>query len=135
MFESLYEKLRLRQRTSAMNRRGAQKNADAIIDIDTLEKLINRAGMRCEWCGTRVTEDDVEIDHIFPFRIKSSNALDNLAISCPDCNRRKAEKHPAKFAQEQVNAGVQTQLIERILKEYDIPPSQQRGLFTDLDDA
>jgi hypothetical protein len=31
--------------------------------------------------------------------------------------------------------GIQTQLIERILKEYDMPPSQQMGLFTDFDEA
>lgn len=51
----------------------------------------------CHWCGARC--ETYEIDHIVPLSKGGQHKLDNLAISCPTCNRRKGARCPVEFAQ------------------------------------
>lgn len=52
------------------------------------------AGGRCAYC--RSHEDlmgiSFEIDHVIPLSEGGATALDNLCLSCPTCNRYKANK-------------------------------------------
>lgn len=48
-----------------------------------------RAGFRCEYCQTsqRVTGQAMHVEHIDP---RGGDHLDNLCLSCPNCNLSKA---------------------------------------------
>ncbi|MBL7805912.1 MAG: HNH endonuclease [Saprospiraceae bacterium] len=58
----------------------------------SLRNLVaERAAFRCEYC--RILESDFydafQIDHIISQKHGGATELDNLAFSCPDCNRYK----------------------------------------------
>ena len=46
---------------------------------------------KCLWCGADVG-DDYHVDHMEPLSLGGSDGPENLAISCPDCNRKKHNK-------------------------------------------
>lgn len=53
--------------------------------------VTERASFRCEYC--RIYQDDsydiFEVDHIRSLKHGGATHADNLALSCPDCNRHK----------------------------------------------
>lgn len=123
----------LKKYAAAMNQRAASKGASGRVTAEILRSLILESAGKCGWCDVSVVKADFEIDHIETLSHGGSNDATNLAITCPDCNRRKAEKHPATFAQEQIaQSGITTLLISRILTFYNITSApQQRSLFGD----
>lgn len=54
-------------------------------------QVIENAGLRCEYC--RLHQDYAyhshEIDHIYAEKHGGTTELDNLCLSCADCNRHK----------------------------------------------
>jgi 5-methylcytosine-specific restriction protein A len=48
--------------------------------------VIEQAGGQCEYCGRRLTEKEVEIDHVIPVTRGGRSNLGNLAAACGDCN-------------------------------------------------
>ena len=51
-----------------------------------------RAGKRCEYCGLDQADSplaSLHIEHIIPRIHGGTDALDNLALACIDCNLRK----------------------------------------------
>jgi hypothetical protein len=115
-----------------LNARGgeAQISADMLRDV-----ILSCAGM-CGWCGRSVVGRDIEIDHIIPLMRGGAHRADNLAVSCPDCNRRKAGKHPGRFAAEiAAETGQVTALVARVLAHYGMDAPRQASLFGDRDDS
>ena len=55
-------------------------------------KLVISDGRRCAYCG--LEEVPLEIDHIIPKSRGGANRLQNLALSCKECNSVKANKLP-----------------------------------------
>jgi hypothetical protein len=53
--------------------------------------IIEQAGRRCEYCGRRLADAEIEIDHIVPVTRGGGGSLSNLACSCKDCNRSKSD--------------------------------------------
>ena len=55
-------------------------------------EVVRRAGNRCEYC--RIHQEDAaarhQVDHVIAEKHGGATALDNLALSCLPCNRRKA---------------------------------------------
>jgi hypothetical protein len=55
-------------------------------------EVIRRAGNRCEYC--RIHQDDTasrhQVDHVIAEKHGGQTDLDNLALSCLLCNRRKS---------------------------------------------
>lgn len=55
-------------------------------------EVVRRADGRCEYC--RIHQDDVasrhQVDHVLSVKHGGETTLDNLALSCLTCNRRKA---------------------------------------------
>ena len=45
----------------------------------------------CQYCGS---QDELVLDHIFPFSRGGSNEADNLQVLCRDCNARKSDSIP-----------------------------------------
>ena len=62
------------------------------MDTSTRALVRERAGNRCEYC--QLHQDDsplaaLHIEHIIPKKHGGSDAMDNLALACIDCNLRK----------------------------------------------
>lgn len=123
----------LNKYATAINQRAASKGASGQVSAEILRALILESAGKCGWCDVSVVRADFEIDHIITLSHGGSNDTTNLAITCPDCNRHKAEKHPATFAQELVaRSGITTPLITRVLAFYNVDsPPYQRSLFGD----
>lgn len=119
----------------AMNARAKASQRGGIITVPLLRDRILESGGRCEWCGVSVVASAFEVDHIISLSQGGGNIPENLVVSCPSCNRRKAEKHPVHFAQEiSRTAPTITPFVEQVLKSYDLPPSVQLSLFGDEGD-
>jgi hypothetical protein len=62
------------------------------MDAATRHLVRERAGNRCEYCGLHQDHSPVaalHIEHIIPRKHGGTNAADNLALACVDCNLRK----------------------------------------------
>jgi hypothetical protein len=59
---------------------------------DVRREVIRRAGNRCEYC--LIHQDDAasrhQVDHVISEKHAGQTNLENLALSCLTCNRRKA---------------------------------------------
>jgi hypothetical protein len=62
-----------------------------MISIQIRRRVMERAAYCCEYC--RLSQEDMffafEIDHIISRKHGGSDDLDNLCLSCPDCNAYK----------------------------------------------
>lgn len=47
---------------------------------------------RCYWCLKYSPEIDCHADHIVALKLGGSHSIDNLCVSCADCNRHKHDK-------------------------------------------
>jgi len=47
----------------------------------------------CPYCGIRITQENVVIDHMDPIKLGGDNGKHNLTVACRYCNHRKAAKH------------------------------------------
>lgn len=122
----------LEQYASALNARAKQTRAAGRLSAFDLRDRILASGGRCEWCGTGLVNAAFELDHIISLKHRGSNTAENLAVACPDCNRQKSHKHPARFAAEiSVNSGRKTALVERILQFFVMEPVEQTSLFAE----
>lgn len=56
------------------------------------EWLLARHGSVCAYCGTRVPEETITLDHVRPRRGQSAyDRPDNLVLACRPCNAAKAD--------------------------------------------
>lgn len=134
-YQDKIESTALEKYAAALNARAKQYAAPGKLTATLLRDRILESGGRCEWCGAELLGSEFELDHAFSLRQRGSNDGGNLVVACPSCNRRKAEKHPARFAAEMLKeTGVTTPLISRLLQRYDIEELRQLNLF-DEDEA
>lgn len=120
----------LQRYASSMNARAKQVQAKGILTADALRDRILESGGCCEWCGEDRVNQSFELDHVISLSQQGMNTADNLVVACPDCNRRKSGKHPARFAAEIFNeTRHKTRLLSRILQDYEITPKTQLSLF------
>ena len=121
----------LRQYASALQERAKLAGAAGEVSATRLRDRILESGGRCEWCGCNLVGAEFELDHIVSLAQGGSHTPANLVVACPSCNRRKAQKHPARFAVEIYSeTGVITELLRRIFAHYQVQPSRQLPLFT-----
>lgn len=120
----------LEQYAKALNARAKQARASGRLRATDLRDRILESGGRCEWCGRMLVNADFELDHIISLKQRGSNTPENLAVACPECNRQKGQKHPARFAAEiSIRARRKTLLVERILQHYAMESHEQAALF------
>ena len=122
----------LEQYASALNARAKQARASGWLGPADLRGCILESGGRCEWCGKPVVNAAFELDHIISLKQRGSNSVENLAVACPDCNRQKGQKHPARFAAEiSLRTRRKTPLVERILGHFAMESFAQASLFAE----
>lgn len=59
------------------------------IPQDVMDKVWNRDGGKCTFCGS---QENIEFDHIIPFSKGGSNTYRNLQILCKKCNLKKSDR-------------------------------------------
>ena len=122
----------LEQYARALNARARQARASGRLSASDLRDRIFESGGLCEWCGGGLVNAAFELDHIISLKQRGSNTAANLAVACPDCNRQKGQKHPARFAAEiSLKAPVKTALVERILQHFAMDAVEQPPLFAE----
>lgn len=80
---------------------------------------------KCIHCNARMTvakngDTDFTIEHLVPKYAGGGNNLENLALSCGDCNHEKGRRHDKNFAKSRPNHSheVISALIEKRLKRF-----------------
>ncbi len=121
----------LRKYASALNLRAQAANVRGTLRLADLRGVILESGGRCRWCGASVLGAEFEIDHVLSLSRGGRNTPDNLALTCPDCNRQKSDKHPARYAAEILARGLsRTTFLSRVIEQYgDADPGAQMGMF------
>jgi hypothetical protein len=114
----------------AINSRAKQSMQPGRVTVVSLRDRILESAGKCDWCAISILQQSFEIDHLIALSTGGANAADNLAVACPNCNRSKSAKHPARFAQETyARTGIMTPLIQRVLAYYEIEANVQKSLF------
>lgn len=120
----------LRRYAAALNHRAQAQGAAGHLAPQALQDRIFQCAGVCEWCGRSIVGQPFEIDHIVSLMRGGDNTPQNLAIACPDCNRRKSHLHAARFAQQiAAQTGLVTPLVARVLAHFGVSPQVQRSLF------
>lgn len=78
---------------SKLSRRLSRAKRRAVGEISRViaQGLLEKSLGQCYICSTEFG-DKWEIDHINPIKLGGDNSLDNLAIACRSCNRKKSSK-------------------------------------------
>lgn len=135
-YQDQYDLKALKRYADALNYRARNMNAAGRITAKMLLSLILESGGRCQWCDANIVNQPFEIDHILSLVKRGSNTPDNLAVTCPDCNRRKADQSPIQFALQLVaRTGNKTLLIDHLISRYDGEMVVQQRLMFDNDSA
>lgn len=61
-------------------------------------QILERDGFRCQYCGARAPDVDLEVDHIVSVADGGTNDETNLISACFRCNRGKKAQSQPKFA-------------------------------------
>ena len=122
----------IEQYASALNARARSARARGRLSEAALRDRILACGGICEWCGVSLVGRDFELDHIISLKRRGSHTPENLVVACPDCNRQKGQKHPARFAAEiSVRARRKTALVAGILQHFSMESVEQASLFAE----
>ena len=54
------------------------------------QEVIDRDGHVCQYCGASVYGKNLHIDHVYPYSMGGKTIIDNLVVSCSECNRAKS---------------------------------------------
>lgn len=132
IYQDLLDQGALEQYAAALNARARRVGASGRLTADGLRDRILQSGGRCEWCDVSLLMAEFELDHVLSLKRGGANVAANLVLSCPDCNRRKGQKHPARFAAEIYReTGRETGLIGRVFERYAIDAARQLTLFAE----
>ena len=64
--------------------------------LNELKKLV-KMPQYCPFCGTKLSVDNAELDHIIPKSMGGEDTPENLRYVCAKCNRIKADKYNRLF--------------------------------------
>lgn len=60
----------------------------------TRHSIFERDGHRCQYCGERFAERDLNLDHVIPREQKGGTSWENIVCACVRCNSLKANRTP-----------------------------------------
>jgi hypothetical protein len=122
----------LAQYATWLNARAKAVGAVGTLDATLMRDRILESAGRCEWCNADLVGVGFELDHIVSLKQGGSNEPGNLGVACPSCNRRKARKHPVRFAAEIYSeSGQRTKLIALLLETCDVDAGRQMKMFAE----
>lgn len=77
-----------------------------------LEKMFERAGRNCIWCGRPLAARhlDSSYEHLVPQSKQGSDHSDNLLPACMDCNNRRSNVSPGEWIDTLVREGRQPRI-------------------------
>jgi 5-methylcytosine-specific restriction endonuclease McrA len=81
----------------ARNYRARKKGNGGKHTVQDVLDILNAQGHKCAYfdhCGTVLTCDNKQVDHIVPLAAGGSNGPENLQILCIACNQSKGSKDP-----------------------------------------
>lgn len=58
-------------------------------------RLIKKYGLRCFWCGKRLTPKTATIEHLLPQSKGGTHSFDNLRLACYACNHGRSRPKQA----------------------------------------
>jgi len=61
------------------------------IPIEKRKSVMKRDDFQCRLCGEVFSEQEIEIDHIFPYSLGGSDEEYNLMVTCSSCNKDKGK--------------------------------------------
>ena len=68
-----------------------KRQSDGSVTTHQIRELIADA-IKCPYCFKKMAHEEKVIDHMIPLSKKGLHSIDNLAICCADCNKRKFNK-------------------------------------------
>jgi hypothetical protein len=74
---------------------GIEYQQGTLAGYDVREYLLEKFNHRCVYCG--VMDKPLEVEHLRPRIRGGSDRIDNLAIACEDCNRKKGNQTAEEF--------------------------------------
>ncbi len=92
------EALLVSKRVRNATRRARKRDAGGSYSSDDLRQMYEQQEGLCCWCETPLLET-FHADHFVPLSKGGQNTVDNLALSCPNCNTTKACKLPLEFVE------------------------------------
>ena len=64
------------------------------LQVVTRKNIYLRDGNTCQYCGRKLSGNELTLDHIIPKSRGGRNSWDNMVSCCQDCNRRKDDRTP-----------------------------------------
>ena len=71
---------------------GVEYQRGTLYGMEVWEYLLEKFGRKCFYCGKKDTP--LEKEHILPKAKGGTDRIDNLTISCRECNIKKGNRHP-----------------------------------------
>jgi 5-methylcytosine-specific restriction endonuclease McrA len=78
--------------------------------VTAFERIAERDGPRCVWCGREPWPRDRTLDHVLPASRGGTRADENLVLACRRCNRDRRSRAAASYARERLRAGARPRL-------------------------
>jgi DNA-directed RNA polymerase subunit RPC12/RpoP len=75
----------------------------------TLQDLIQKYNYQCVWCGRKLWEQQLTIEHLCPRSKGGKGDQQNLLLSCEQCNSQRKSKSAVSFAKQQKQKGFNPQ--------------------------
>lgn len=90
------DRIRLHKKNYNHKRRNLEMQGD--VTTEQLNELIDGSNNVCFWCDTYT--EKIHLDHITPLAKGGKHTINNLVVSCPECNFKKGAKDPEVFLEE-----------------------------------
>ena len=62
------------------------------VKFSKARRIILRDKWKCKYCGYKLRLEDITFDHVLPLSKGGENNVENLVISCSNCNHLKGAK-------------------------------------------
>jgi 5-methylcytosine-specific restriction endonuclease McrA len=120
----------LKTYTHSLNSRARGLGLAQVLTVAEVRGVVLESAGVCAYCNTNLLQQAFELDHIIPLAERGAHHTANLVLTCPDCNRKKAQQTPLKFALATIaSSGVVTTTLQRILDFYEAQAQMQGKLF------